>query len=122
MTLYEAIFKVKIFNLSLSVDTVYVVGSILEVDVQLLKNEFVNGYRKADRVLYVFHMKKGSTMNVQIAKTLGEHWQSSNKLFEEIFNNNKHYERFCDKIVLFRRVIIGLQLGAAILVGSTGKM
>ena len=26
---------------------------ILEIDVQLLENEFVNGYREGDRVLYV---------------------------------------------------------------------
>ena len=30
------------------------VRPILEFDVQLLENEFLNGYRKGDRVLYVF--------------------------------------------------------------------
>lgn len=41
---------------------------ILNVDVQLLENKFVNGYREDDRVLYVSHFyKDGNTMHIRDA-------------------------------------------------------
>lgn len=76
-----------------------VVRPILEIDVQLLENEFVNGYREGDRVLYVSpYDKDGNTMDIRDAETWGEHWQSSNTSFEEILKNDKDYERFCGKM------------------------
>ena len=48
-----------------------IVRPILEIDVQLLKNEFVNGYREGGRVLYVSsYDKNGNTMDIQYADTL----------------------------------------------------
>jgi hypothetical protein len=37
-------------------------------------------------------------MDIRENDTWEEHWQSSNKSFEEILKNDKNYERFCDKI------------------------
>ena len=73
-----------------------VVRPILEIDVQLLENEFVNGYREGDRVLYVSLYDKyyGNTMDIWDADTWEEHWQSSNKSFEENLKNDKDYEIF----------------------------
>jgi hypothetical protein len=76
-----------------------IVRPILAIDVQLLENEFVNGYRKGDRVLYVSsYDKDGNTMDIRDEDTWREHWQSSNKLFEKILKNDKDYERFCAKM------------------------
>ena len=52
----------------------HVVRPILEIDVQLLENEFVNGYREGDRVLYVSpYDKDGNTIDIRDAYTWGEH-------------------------------------------------
>jgi hypothetical protein len=64
------------------------VRPILAIDVQLLVNEFVNGYREGDRVLYVFpYDKDGNTMDIRDEDTWEEHWRSSNKSFEKILKN-----------------------------------
>jgi hypothetical protein len=43
-----------------------IVRPILEIDVQLLENEFVNGYKEGDRVLYVSpYDKDGNTMDIR---------------------------------------------------------
>jgi hypothetical protein len=76
-----------------------IVRPILAIDVQLLENEFVNGYKEGDRVLYVSsYDKDGNTMDIRDEDTLEEHWQFSNKSFEEILKNDKDYERFCNKM------------------------
>jgi hypothetical protein len=73
-----------------------------------LENEFVNGSREGDRVLYVSpYDKDGNTMDIWDEDTWEEHWQSSNKLFEEILESDKDYERFCGKMFFFERVTIG---------------
>ena len=49
-----------------------VVRLVLEVDVQLLESEFINGYIEGERVLYVsIYDKKGnqSELNVEIEAT-----------------------------------------------------
>lgn len=46
---------------------------ILEVDVQLLENEFINGYREGDKVLYVSHFIKMETLWKLRHRLLGEH-------------------------------------------------
>jgi hypothetical protein len=75
------------------------VRPILTIDVQLLENEFVNGYREGDRVLYVSSYDKDeNTMDIRDEDTWGEHWQFFNKSFAEILKNDKDYERFCDKM------------------------
>ena len=72
---------------------------ILRIVVQLLANEFVNGYREGDRVLYVSsYDKDGNTMDIRDADTWGEHQQSSNKSFEENLKNDKDYEMFCGEM------------------------
>lgn len=51
-----------------------VVRPILKIDVQLLKNKFVNGYRKGGRVLYVSsYDKNGNIMDIWDANTWREH-------------------------------------------------
>jgi hypothetical protein len=71
----------------------------LEIDVQLLENKFVNGYREGDRLLYVSpYDKDGNTIDIRDKDTWEQHWQSSNKSFEEILKNDKDYERFCGKM------------------------
>jgi len=77
----------------------FIVRPILVINVQLLKNEFVNVYREGDKILYVSSYDKDrNTMDIRDENAWGEHWQYSNKSFEEIFNNDKDYERFCGKM------------------------
>ena len=52
----------------------HVVRPILEINVHLLKNEFVNGYREGSKVLYVSpYDKDGNTMDIRDADTWREH-------------------------------------------------
>jgi hypothetical protein len=96
---------------------------ILEIDVQLLENEFVNGSREGDRVLYVSsYNKDGNTMDIWDEDTWEEHWQSSNKSFEKILDNDKDYERFYGKMFFVWEVTIGWQLVAAISIRSMEKI
>jgi hypothetical protein len=63
-----------------------VVRHVLEVDVQFLENEFINGYREGDKVLYVsVYDKKGNQfeLNAEIEATWNVHWHSANASFEE---------------------------------------
>lgn len=50
-----------------------IVSSILEVDIQLSENEFVNGYGEGDRVLYVDPCDKDArSRDINGANTWGE--------------------------------------------------
>ena len=52
-----------------------IVRPILEIIVLFLGNEFVNGYREGDRILYVsLYDKDGGTINIRHVDTWGEHW------------------------------------------------
>ena len=77
---------------------------VLEVDVQLLKNEFVNGYQEGDRVLYVSpYDKDGNLAYIKKSETWGEYWWSCNDKFEHMLKNNKDYEKFRGEDVICMR-------------------
>lgn len=53
------------------------VRPILEVDVQLLKNKFINGYCKGNRLLYIYIMDDRGRIEKAFDATLNgwnEHW------------------------------------------------
>jgi hypothetical protein len=61
---------------------------VLEVDVQFLKNKFINGYKKDDRVLYVsvYDQKCNQfELNAEIEATWNVYWRAVNASFEEFF-------------------------------------
>jgi hypothetical protein len=63
-----------------------VVRPVLEVDVQFLNNEFINGYREGDRVLYVsVYDQKGNQfeLNAEIEENWNVHLRAANASFEE---------------------------------------
>lgn len=75
------------------------VRSILEVDVQLLKNEFVNGYREGNKVLYIsLYDNNGVLKNIYNAETWGEYWQSCNESFKRLLKSDCNYEKFSEKM------------------------
>ena len=86
-----------------------VVRHVLEVDVQLLESEFINGYREGDRILYVsVYDQKGnqSELNAEIEATWNVHWRATNASFEKKLNVDDDYVSLQNKMFLFGRVII----------------
>ena len=77
------------------------VRPILEGDVQLLENEFSNGYREGDRVLYVSIAKNdGSCLDVtdETFSSWNQHWQRANQRFEEELDKDKDLLKFKGKM------------------------
>jgi len=77
------------------------VRPILEGDVQLLENEFSNGYREGDRVLYVSIAKNdGSCLDVtdETISSWNQHWQRANQRFEEELDKDKDLLKFKGKM------------------------
>lgn len=72
---------------------------ILEIDLEFLKNEFINVYMKGDRILYISpYDKDGKTIDIRDTDTWREHWQLFKKSFEEIFKNDRDYENWYNNL------------------------
>ena len=51
-----------------------IVRSILEIDFEFLKNEFINVYMKGDKILYISpYNKDGKTIDIRDTDTWREH-------------------------------------------------
>jgi len=77
------------------------VRPILEFDVQLLENEFLNGYREGDRVLYVSIVNdRGESLCVTEDKlsSWGPIWQQANDVFEESLSQDEDLKGFKGKM------------------------
>ena len=79
-----------------------VVRPVLEVDVQFLENEFINGYREGDRILYVsvYDKKKSNQfeLNAEVEATWNAHWHATDASFEEKFNADDNYVSLRNKM------------------------
>lgn len=77
------------------------VRPISEGDVQLLKNEVFNGYRKDDRMLYVSIAKNdGFCLDVtnETISFWNQHWQRANQRFEKELDKDKDLLKFKGKM------------------------
>ena len=77
------------------------VRPILEFDVQLLDNEFLNEYREGDRVLYVSIVndrEKSLYVTEDKLSSWDPIWQQVNDVFEESLSRDEDLKVFKDKI------------------------
>ena len=77
------------------------VRPIIKFVVQLLKNEFFNGYREGDRVLYVsIFNDRGESLCVTEDKvnSWDPIWQHVNDVFEKSFSRYEDLKVFKDKM------------------------
>ena len=90
------------------------IGSFLEFDIQVFENEFLNGYREGDHVLYVSIVNDSGNMLCITEGKLSSWdpiWQQVNDIFEHSFLDMRSWRFLKIKYFGCGRVIIELQYG-----------